>query len=43
MDMLKQNIKGLRVYPAQEEWLEFKDNWYNGTGIAEYNFCNVYC
>ena len=36
MDKLEQKINELRAYPAEEEWFEFKDNWYNETGIAEY-------
>ena len=36
MDKLEQKINELRTYPAEEEWFEFKDNWYNETGIAEY-------
>ena len=36
MDMLEQKINELRVYTAEEEWFEFKENWYNETGIAEY-------
>ena len=36
MDKLEQKINELRAYPAEEEWFEFKDNWYNEAGIAEY-------
>ena len=36
MDMLEQKINERREYPAEEEQFEFKDNWYNETGIAEY-------
>lgn len=36
MDRLEQKINELRAYPAEEEWFEFKENWYNETGIAEY-------
>ena len=36
MDKLEQKINELRAYPAEEEWFEFKDNWYNETEIAEY-------
>ena len=36
MDMLEQKINEPRAYTAEEEWFEFKDNWYNEAGIAEY-------
>lgn len=31
-------IRELVQYPTEEEWFEFKENWYQADGIGEY-FC----
>ena len=36
MEKLKELINELREYPVEEEWFEFKENWYSETGIGEY-------
>lgn len=36
MDKLEQKVNELRKCTAEEEWFEFKDSWYDVTGIAEY-------
>ena len=29
-------VKELVTYPNEEEWFEFKENWYQTDGIGEY-------
>lgn len=31
-----QIVKDLVLYPTEEEWFEFKENWYQADGIGEY-------
>lgn len=33
---IKEVIKKLVSYPNEEEWYEFKENWYQADGIGEY-------
>ncbi|MEW4412461.1 RNA-binding domain-containing protein [Clostridium sp. AN503] len=36
MEDLKALIQDLRSYTLEEEWFEFKENWYEPSGIGEY-------
>lgn len=36
MDDLKTLVKRLIAYVSEEDWFEFKDNWYDAYGIGEY-------
>lgn len=36
MGDLKELIQSLRAYTSEEEWFEFKENWYEPSGIGEY-------
>ena len=29
-------VRELTAHPAEEEWFEFKENWYDAHGIGEY-------
>lgn len=36
MDNLKNKIKGLIAFPSEQEWVEFKENWFEPHEIGEY-------
>lgn len=36
MERLINIVNELRAYSSEEEWFEFKDSWYDESGIAEY-------
>ena len=36
MNNLEKIVKELIEYPREEEWFEFKENWYEPIGIGEY-------
>lgn len=36
MDKLETIVKELTLYTIEEEWFEFKENWYEENGIGEY-------
>lgn len=36
MQELEKIVTELRAYPSEEEWFEFKENWYEEAGIGEY-------
>ncbi len=36
MDKLEKEIKEMIALPNEEEWFEFKENWYEPAGIGEY-------
>jgi len=36
MDHLAMLVRQLIEYPTEEEWIEFKENWYDAAGIGEY-------
>ena len=33
---LKALVKKLMAYTSEEDWFEFKENWYEPAGIGEY-------
>jgi len=35
MEDLKEVVKGLVAFPVEEEWFEFKENWFNANEIGE--------
>ena len=36
MDDIRALVNRLIAYPSEEDWFEFKDNWYDAVGIGEY-------
>ncbi len=36
MNYFVQIIKELISYTSEEEWFEFKENWYDPNGLGEY-------
>lgn len=36
MDNIRSFVTRLIAYTSEEDWFEFKDSWYDATGIGEY-------